>query len=108
MNFSKYSFVTFTVSSASPAVFTSTAHELYTDDEIILNTTGTLYTGLTASDSSTTTKYYVIANGITADTFQVSASKGGAAVNTSGSQSGTHKYLKVNRANLSPAYEYDR
>src|SRR3990167_3315805 len=108
MNFSKYSFTTFTVTVADPAVFTDTAHELYTDDELIFNTTGALPTGLTASTSTSTTKYYVIRNGITADTFQVSASKGGTAVVTTGTQSGTHTYLKVNRANFSPAFEDDR
>lgn len=108
MNFSKYAFTTFTVTVASPAVFTATAHELYADDELIFNTTGALPTGLTASSSASTTKYYVIANGITANTFQVSASKGGTAINTSGSQSGTHTYLKVNRARLSPLYEDNR
>ena len=104
MQFSKYNFTTVTITNASPAVFTSTAHELYTDDEIILNTTGTLPTGLTASDSTSTTKYYVIANGITANTFQVSDTPGGTAINTTSNGSGTHSYLKVNRARLSGAY----
>lgn len=78
----------FTVSSASPAVFSCVAHGLLENDTIVLATTGALYTGLTAG-----TTYYVIAGGLTADAFEVSATEGGAAVNTSGSQSGVHTYL---------------
>lgn len=105
MNFSKYSFTTFTVTVADPAVFTSTAHELYTDDELIFETTGALPTGLTAD----TVTYYVIRNGIAANTFQVSTTKGDTAgLVTTGTQSGTHTYLKVNRASLKPTYEDNR
>lgn len=105
MNFSKYNFTTFTVTIADPAVFTSTAHELYVDDELIFETTGALPTGLTAD----TVKYYVIRNGITANTFQVSTIKGDTSgLVTTGTQSGTHTYLKVNRASLKPCYEDNR
>lgn len=78
---------TFTVTIASPAVFSKTAHGLAAGDPIIFSTTGALPTGLTAG-----TVYYVISAGLTADAFEVSTSVGGSAVNTSGSQSGTHKY----------------
>lgn len=78
---------TFTVTIASPAVFTSSGHKLSVDQPIRLETTGALPTGL-----STGTTYYVISAGLTADTFQVSTVKGGSAVNTSGSQSGTHSF----------------
>ena len=100
MNFSKQNFTTFTVTIASPAVFTSVVHELYTDDEVIFETTGALPTGLTVD-----TKYHVVYNGITADTFRVSTDKGGTPVNTSGSQSGVHSFLKVNKAQLRPFAE---
>jgi len=100
MNFSKYSFQIFTVTVADPAVFTYTAHELYTDDTIKLETTGALPTGLAVK-----TTYYVIYNGITADTFQLSASQGGDPIVTTGTQSGVHTYLKTNRARLSPLEE---
>lgn len=76
---------TFTVTIASPAVFSKTAHGLTVGDAVFFTTTGALPTGLTAN-----TLYYVISTGLTADAFQVSATRGGAAVNTSGSQSGTH------------------
>lgn len=72
-----------TISNASPAVFTaSAAHNLSVGDQIILS--GTLGTGLTAG-----TTYFVISAGLTATAFQVSASAGGAAINTSGASSGT-------------------
>lgn len=86
----KFSFVTFTVTSASPAVFSSTAHGLVAGDTVVLNTTNALYTGLSGD-----IQYYVISAGLTADAFELSASLGGAAINTSGSQSGTHSYLKT-------------
>jgi hypothetical protein len=52
-------------------------------DPVRLQTTGALPTGLTAN-----TTYYVV-NSAT-NTFQLSATRGGAAINTSGTQSGTH------------------
>lgn len=87
--------VTFTVTIASPGVFTSTAHGLAAGDGIMLYTDGALPTGL-----ATGTVYYVKSTGLAADTFQVSTTYGtdGTAVNTSGSQSGNHSYLKVNQA----------
>jgi hypothetical protein len=70
---------------ASPAVFTLTAHGLVANDIVYLTTTGALPTGLAIN-----TPYYVIATGLTANSFQVSATQGGAAINSSGTQSGTH------------------
>lgn len=106
MSFSKFYWRTFTVTSASPAVFTCTDHNLYPGDEVVLATTGALYTGLAAD-----TAYYVIQNGLTSSTFELSASKtstyDGTAINTSGSQSGTHTFLKTNRARFEPYQEND-
>lgn len=76
---------TFTVTIASPGVFSLTAHGFTTGSVVYFATTGALPTGLTASVA-----YYVISAGLTADAFQVSATIDGSAVNTSGSQSGTH------------------
>ena len=81
----------FTVTIASPGVFTSTAHGLAANDRIKLRTTGALPTGL-----SVDTVYYVISTGLTADAFQLSTSEGGAAINTSGTQSGTHRWYTRN------------
>jgi len=72
-----------TITIASPAVFTQVGHGYVAGDAITFGTTGALPTGLTVAAT-----YYVIAAGLTADTYQVSATIGGAAVNTSGTQSG--------------------
>lgn len=78
-----------TMTIASPAVVTwnkrGTGHGLVAGSPFKFSTTGALPTGVTAG-----TQYYVIATGITATTFQFSTTNGGSAVNTSGSQSGTH------------------
>jgi hypothetical protein len=76
----------FTVTVASPAVFTLANHNFNIGTPIVLSTTGSLPTGLTAG-----TTYYVIATGFTSSSFQLSTTLGGSAVNTSGSQSGTHR-----------------
>lgn len=77
---------------ASPGVVTTldntgagVAHGLSAGEVVVFDTTGALPTGVTAG-----TPYYVIATGLTTSAFQFSATLGGAAVNTSGSQSGTH------------------
>ncbi len=89
---SKFSYVTFTVTQASPAVVTATAHGLSNSDALLLVTDGALLTGLTAEK----TIYYV--SGKTADNFELEltpSSVGGSGINTTGSQSGTHKFIKV-------------
>lgn len=80
----------FTVTIATPAVFTSVGHGLVAGDRIDLSTTGLLPTGL-----DTTTTYYVIAAGMTADTYEVALTEGGTAVNTSGTQSGVHTHTTI-------------
>ena len=77
---------------ASPGVVTTTNntgtatnHGLSAGEVVVFDTNGALPTGVTAG-----TPYYVIATGLTATAFQFSATLGGAAVNTSGSQSGVH------------------
>ena len=76
---------TFTVTIASPAVFTLTAHRFVPGTPLYFTTTGALPTGLAAG-----TTYYVISAGLTADAFRVSTTIDGTVVNTSGTQSGTH------------------
>lgn len=77
------------ISNASPGVFTKTAHGLAANEAIVLSTTGTLPTGLTVG-----TIYYV-KTVLTADTFTVSATAGGAVINTSSAGSGTHSMTSV-------------
>lgn len=78
---------TFTVTIASPGVFTLTGHGLVTGDQVYLTTTGALPTGLSAN-----TLYYAIV--VDANTFRLATSRANALVptpiNTSGTQSGTH------------------
>lgn len=77
---------TFTVTIASPAVVTKNGHGFIDGDTVFLMTSGELPTGLTANSC-----YYVI-NKAT-NTFQLSLTRGGTAINTSGSQSGTHTVM---------------
>lgn len=74
-----------TISVATPAVITWTNHGLLADQPVIFSTTGALPTGLTAG-----TVYYVIATGLTANSFSVSATAGGAAIATTVAGSGVH------------------
>ena len=75
---------TVTISNASPAAVTYTAHGLVVGQSLYFTTTGTLPTGL-----SPNTIYYVQAV-VDANTFNVAATYGGSAINTSSAGSGTH------------------
>lgn len=77
---------TFTVTIASPAIFTKSAHGFQAWERLRLSTTGALPTGL-----NTSTDYFV--ERIDANTFYLTDSVG-ARINTSGTQSGTHSYLQ--------------
>jgi hypothetical protein len=84
---------TVTITEANPGVVTFTAHGLKANDAVTFTTTGTLPTNL-----SVNTVYYVVAAGLTVNTFRVSETPGGAAINTSGSvQSGTHTCYPVKK-----------
>src|SRR3990167_10085028 len=109
--FFKNSWTTFTVSVASPAIFTATAHNLVPGDIIILETTGALPTGLSVDTSGI--EYVVLANKMTDDAFTVASLAINASgvignsgvwtpLNTSGTQSGTHSFYKVNEPRLIP------
>lgn len=73
----------FTVTIAAPGVVTWTAHGLPNGTQVRFTTTGALPTGLAIA-----TTYYVI--NAAANTFQLALTKGGAAITTSGTQSGVH------------------
>jgi microcystin-dependent protein len=74
---------TVTITIASPGVVTWNSHPLQNGDPVRLQTTGALPTGLAAN-----TTYYVVSAG--ANTFSLAATRGGSAINTSGTQSGVH------------------
>ena len=69
-----------TISVASPAVVTLTAHGLIANQGVVFGGSGTLPTGITAGPT-----YYVSATGLATDTFQISATIGGLSVDTTGS-----------------------
>jgi hypothetical protein len=77
---------TVTISVASPGVVTWTAHDLAANSPVVFSTTGVLPAGLTAG-----TTYYV-KTVLSANTFTVSATAGGSAINTTASPaaSGVH------------------
>lgn len=80
--------VTFSI--ASPCVMTLTGHNLAVGQIVTPYTTGVLPTGLTAA-TAVYVKSVVDANNVT-----LSATVGGAAINTSGTQSGTHTITSNN------------
>jgi len=85
---------TCTISIASPAVITM-SNNFVANQPVIFTTTGALPTGLTAL-----TTYYVLSTGLSSSSFEVSATKGGTAVVTSGSQSGTQSCGKQKNASM--------
>ena len=89
---------TVTISIATPGVVSYVDHKLEAGTPIKFATTGALPTGLTAGVT-----YYVIIAGLTANAFEVSATPGGAAVNTSGTQSGVQSV----QVNTIPASDED-
>ena len=77
--------VTVTATIASPGVITlPQAHGFYLNMPVMLTTTGALPTGYTASTM------YFVKTMPSASTITLSATPGGAAINTTGSQSGVH------------------
>lgn len=82
-----------TISIANPAVITM-ANTFVADQPIQLDTSGALPAPLDRGN-----QYFVLAAGLSGASFQISATKGGAAISTvGGSQSGTHKVGKIKNA----------
>jgi hypothetical protein len=84
-----------TITIASPAVVTRSAHGLANGSLVFFTTTGALPTGLLPN-----VNYFVI-NSAT-NTFNVSLTQGGTAINTSGTQSGTHSVARQTAPNRRP------
>jgi hypothetical protein len=74
---------TVTMTIATPGVITDTAHGFSAGQAVAFITTGTMPTGITAG-----TFYYVVSP--TTNAYSVSATVGGSAIATSGTQSGVH------------------
>jgi len=101
---SKFTFVTFTTTIADPGVITAVAHGLSDGDAVILVTDGALPTGLTADK----TIYYV--SDKAADTFKLSTTPalvGTTEIETTGTQSGTHNFVKVSKVPGIPVIHHD-
>jgi hypothetical protein len=82
-----------TLSIATPGVVTWSSNTVVVGDTIMFTTTGALPTGLTPN-----TVYFVQAIVTSGNTFNIAATKGGAAIAFSGTQSGTHTaYLRPRR-----------
>ena len=71
---------------ASTEVCTSAGHNLHNGDPVTVSTSGTLPGGLSAGVT-----YFIISS--TTDTFQLSATPNGSAVNITSTGSGTHSFL---------------
>lgn len=81
-----------TITIATPAVV-SIPNTYIAGQPVRFTTTGALPTGIDAISA-----YYVIAAGLTTTSFQIAATAGGAAINTSGTQSGVHGVGKIKNA----------
>jgi len=98
---------TCTISSATPAVITKSDHRMQAGAIITFSSTGTLPSGISAGE-----EYFVMAAGLTNNTFQITATFGSTtAVNTTSVGSGTHSYQRTyellmpgNRSMLSNDY----
>lgn len=74
-----------TITAATPHVVTWNDHLLVAGQPITFTTTGTLPGTL-----STSAQYYVSATGLTANSFQIAATPGGASLGGTGAGTGTH------------------
>lgn len=81
---------TATLAVASPGVVAATAHGRNAGDQVTFSTTGALPTGVVAG-----TTYFVSATGLTANSYQISATSGGASINFTGSTSGVHTEFRA-------------
>lgn len=82
---------TVSISNSDPAVFTKTTHLLQSGAVLIFTTTGTLPAGLT-----TDREYYVLQEGLTNNTFQITDTFGSLEpVATTSSGVGVHSYTRV-------------
>jgi hypothetical protein len=79
-----------TVSIANPAVISLVAHGFTAGTAIKFTSTGALPTGMNVLD-----RYFVLAAGLTADAFRISSRLGGAAIESTGTQSGVHRVGRV-------------
>jgi len=101
---SKYTYTRCTISQASPAVVTATAHGLAANDTVIFYSTGDDLPASLAID----TLYYVVAT-VATDTFSIASTQGGTAINTSDAGSGEHSFIEASKVpGIPPIYDHFR
>jgi len=81
-----------TINSATDT-FTATNHKLVVNDEIRFSTSGADLPEPLVAD----TIYYVISSGLTNDTFKISNTIGGSAIDITGSLSGTYEFVRPDK-----------
>ena len=91
-----------TVSIGLPTTLFRADHGLRPDYQISFLTTGTLPVGL-----DTTTIFFVLPDGLTSNSFRISLSRRGAAVVTSGAQTGDQSYIVRQLAQTTLRENYD-
>lgn len=74
----------------STDTFTATTHTLAVNDQVTFSVSN----GTLPSPLATGTTYYVIASGLTANAFKVSLTEGGAALDITGSATGTYQVIR--------------
>jgi hypothetical protein len=79
-----------TITIATPAVISNVGHGLIAGDTVQFTTAGALPTGFVSD-----VDYFVITPGLTSDNIQLALTPGGAAINTSGTQSGVHTLFRT-------------
>lgn len=89
---------TCTISNASPAVVTKASHGLSVGDRVFFTSTADVPKPLHPDDplgfDGVWEYYYIISAGFTANSFEISLTPGGAAINTTTAGSGTHTLWK--------------
>jgi hypothetical protein len=85
---------TCTISSASPGVVSATAHGKVANDVVYFSSTGTIGNSLPAPLIEMY-PYYVVAAGLTANSFSLSLTPGGEPINTTTAGTGTHTLISA-------------
>ena len=83
-----------TVTNPGGVTFTATAHGYANNDPVVLTTTGTIFGGFTASNQTSLQTVYFARN-VTANTFELSATFGGAAISASTAGVGTQSIQRA-------------
>ena len=94
---------TCTISNSNPTIVTRTDHQLQPNYQITFSTTGSLPTGIEAGEI-----YYVLSDGFTDDSFEISLVRNGNPVITTSAGSGIHSYTVYGlaRTTLRENYNY--